>query len=103
MNADEFIEKMVEHSLILEELFLLHHQYNSYNYMTRVDIENELNQPNKLSKPTPVFVCDGKACKPCSKGECKHTFDVTHAVNFKDTGNGFYEEKSEGEQHDQTY
>mgnify|MGYP003595022048 CR=1 FL=1 len=43
-----------------------------------------------------VFLCDNTAClKPCSKSECKHTFDVSHAKNFKEVAPGKYMEMEE--------
>lgn len=29
-----------------------------------------------------AYLCDGFACPQCS-GYCKHTFDISHAKNFK--------------------
>lgn len=33
------------------------------------------------TKPSPLYLCDKRACKHCSP-ECRHTKDITHAKNF---------------------
>ena len=41
-----------------------------------------------------IYLCDRKKCgdnHDC--GECNHTFDITHAINFKYDGFGGYIEK----------
>ena len=48
-----------------------------------------------LKQPRVVYLCDGKACPECPKTECRHTFDVTHAVNFNTVCGGFYEEQTD--------
>lgn len=30
-----------------------------------------------------AYICDGLSCTDCPHEECHHTFDVEHAVNFK--------------------
>ena len=30
-----------------------------------------------------AYICDGLSCTDCPGEECHHTFDVEHAVNFK--------------------
>ncbi len=44
-----------------------------------------------------AFICDLKACIVCSFPKCKHTSDITHAVNFS-TINAKYIENSENEE-----
>lgn len=40
-----------------------------------------------------AYLCDQRACeKGCSYPLCKHTFDISHAVNFKQEF-GFYIEQ----------
>lgn len=40
-----------------------------------------------------LYVCDRLKCKNCCYPDCKHTSDITHAVNFeayKDSKNNKY-------------
>lgn len=30
-----------------------------------------------------VYICDGLACANCPNDECHHTFDIEHAINYK--------------------
>jgi len=50
----------------------------------------------KKIKKKVLFVCDKKKCVKCNlqfNGKpCMHTSDINHAVNFKNNGNGVYEE-----------
>lgn len=43
------------------------------------------------------YLCDRKACDRCSN-YCKHTSDITHAVNFEVSGLGDYLEIKRQEQ-----
>jgi len=44
--------------------------------------------------PKVIYLCDQRACDPCSHMECHHTFDIRHAVNFKNNGaNEFIEQE----------
>jgi hypothetical protein len=39
---------------------------------------------SKQTKATKiVYICDRKACNPCSGEHCHYTTDIRHAVNFK--------------------
>lgn len=40
-----------------------------------------------------LYSCDLKACDPCPHTECKHTSDISHAVNFEMVGNNHWFEK----------
>lgn len=40
-----------------------------------------------------LYSCDLKACDPCPHTECKHTSDISHAVNFERVGNNHWFEK----------
>ena len=40
-----------------------------------------------------IYLCDRKRCPECSP-LCKHTCDVTHAVNFKKDGDDYIENSS---------
>lgn len=40
-----------------------------------------------------IYLCDRKRCKECSP-LCKHTNDITHAVNFKKDGDDYFENSS---------
>lgn len=40
-----------------------------------------------------LYLCDLKACDPCPHTECKHTSDISHAVNFERVGTDAYFEK----------
>lgn len=85
MTKREYIEKLV--------LLKYDHRYGTDCF---TDAENQLiSDVIKLLEASPAFICDGYACAECSKGECKHTFDLTHAVNFKNVGGDFYEEQGE--------
>jgi predicted house-cleaning noncanonical NTP pyrophosphatase (MazG superfamily) len=42
-------------------------------------------------KPTEIlYICDRKKCKDCCYPICKHTTDISHAVNFKTCKDGAY-------------
>lgn len=43
-----------------------------------------------------LYLCDRRACENCSYPRCKHTSDVTHALNFECMF-GAYIEKCEEE------
>ena len=40
-----------------------------------------------------MYLCDGKTCSKCDNSECHHTYDISHAKNFKYVGDGKYIEK----------
>lgn len=40
-----------------------------------------------------LYLCDLKACYSCPHTECKHTSDISHAVNFERLGNNHWFEK----------
>ncbi len=40
-----------------------------------------------------LYSCDLKACDSCPHTECKHTSDISHAVNFERLGNNHWFEK----------
>lgn len=40
-----------------------------------------------------AYLCDRRACKRCSYPLCRHTLDITHAVNFTQTSVGVWCEK----------
>ena len=40
-----------------------------------------------------AYLCDEKKCDNCSYPDCKYTFDIKHAKNFKKGKNGVYEEQ----------
>lgn len=42
-----------------------------------------------------IYICDHKACDKCSYPQCKHTQDVTHAVNFEKFAEDSYYEKEQ--------
>lgn len=55
------------------------------------DIESKeciLNNSVKIS-----YICDRQKCELCSYPECKRTTDINHAVNFKNYGDLYLEEK----------
>lgn len=37
---------------------------------------------NEPKPPKVAYLCDRLACSDCSYPECKHTTDISHAVNF---------------------
>lgn len=80
---------------IIDKLETLRYNHTHCSFDDFTDEEDELiKQTIKLLEASPVFICDGYACAECSKGECKHTIDLSHAVNFEDRFNtGKYEEK----------
>lgn len=45
-----------------------------------------------LAHPKALFECDRRACETCSM-ECHLTSDISHAVNFRQTVGGIFEEK----------
>ena len=45
--------------------------------------------------PEAVYICDRRKCSDC-RPWCTHTFDITHAKNFKDCGGGFYQNRLRG-------
>jgi len=45
-----------------------------------------------LAKPKVLYECDRRACEIC-ECECHLTSDITHAVNFRQTPGGIFEEK----------
>lgn len=75
-------------------LFITHQNNVEYIHVGSqppVYLAKHMNIP--VEKKESAF-CDGYACAECSKGECKHTIDLTHAANFEDLFNtGKYEEK----------
>ena len=51
-------------------------------------MKNEKVVPNsegsiRLENAKIAYICDGLFCTDCPDEECHHTFDVEHAVNFK--------------------
>lgn len=42
-----------------------------------------------------IYICDRKQCERCSYPTCKHTQDVTHAVNFEKFSECSYYEKEQ--------
>lgn len=46
-----------------------------------------------LENPKITYLCDKRACNPCSNTECRHTTDITHAVNFKSVAPSKYAEQ----------
>lgn len=50
-----------------------------------------------------LYLCDLKACDPCSHTECKHTSDISHAVNFERLGNNHWFEKERPMSKDSAY
>lgn len=50
---------------------------------TAADIYNHYPLYDNAPKPPNVaYLCDRLACPDCSYPECKHTTDISHAVNF---------------------
>lgn len=45
-----------------------------------------------LAQPKVLYECDRRACETCGD-ECHLTSDIAHAVNFKQTPGGIFEEK----------
>lgn len=50
-----------------------------------------------------AYLCDGTRCKTCDPehNECRHTFDIRHAKNFKKVDPHYYEETIELMTHSQ--
>lgn len=46
------------------------------------------------------YICDREKCEKCFSG-CKHTTDITHAINFEKWFDGKYIEKNKEEQNEQ--
>ena len=44
---------------------------------------NKLRNIRRRRKAEVFYLCDRKACKVCKPGQCRHTTDVSHAVNFR--------------------
>lgn len=50
---------------------------------TTADIYNHYPFYDSTPKPPKVaYLCDRRACPDCSYPMCKHTLDISHAVNF---------------------
>ena len=47
----------------------------------------------KEDEPQVAYLCDQKYCELCENPDCKHTLDITHAVNFEKFENNKYMEK----------
>ena len=46
-------------------------------------------------KKNVLYLCDRRACNPCHNEYCRHTNDITHAVNFGMLCPGTYVEKED--------
>lgn len=46
----------------------------------------------RLAHPKVLYECDRRACETCGD-ECHLTSDISHAVNFRQTVGGIFEEK----------
>lgn len=44
---------------------------------------NKLRNAGRRRKADVLYLCDQKACKECNPGQCRHTTDINHAVNFR--------------------
>lgn len=78
---------------LIKKIEYLKTEYNDTAFDPFTDEENEaIDKVLSLFKNVSVYVCDQKACTTCPSGECHHTFDVAHAVNFECI-NGYYVEK----------
>lgn len=51
-----------------------------------------------------AYLCDRKQCENCSYPTCRHTTDISHAVNFEQCGNtNRYIEKEPEEDNDDNH
>lgn len=41
--------------------------------------------------PTIAYLCDKKQCANCT-GDCEHTLNIKHAINFKEMGGVYFEQ-----------
>lgn len=66
--------------------------------MTDIPIIEAEIEPIKFD--TVLYLCDRKACENCVYPLCKHTTDISHAVNFEKNLGGGYWEKEKRDLHD---
>ena len=60
--------------------------------------ETDLEVVLKEDEPQVAYLCDQKYCESCENPDCKHTLDITHAVNFeKIEGNKYMEKENKND------
>lgn len=53
-----------------------------------------------IEPDTALYLCDQRLCDNCNYPLCKHTTDISHAVNFEKGLGGGYWEKEKRDLHD---
>ena len=54
--------------------------------------QKEANAKDCTVAPVIAYICDRQKCGTECSEWCKHTLDIKHAKNFKNNGDGYYEE-----------
>ena len=72
---------------------------NEYGVLFPSDVEEAIDMAMEaLARPRVAFLCDGRKCgNECSE-ICFRTTDVSHAINFVRSGDGYFEKE---EKHDE--
>ena len=83
MDVAQFIEKMKDHQLSVNDLIDLMGEYEKFNLQESNYVTERL---QKFSRPVDkiAYVCDRTACSDCS-GDCDLTTKIEHAIHFKQT------------------
>jgi len=88
------MEEYIKKSDVLELLanmpsdIVYDHIYELKGVFIGVDMPEEKETTNEI-----VYLCDRDACDGCPNFECKHTYDISHAINFEEVEPGKYMEK----------
>ena len=88
------MEEYIKKSDVLELLanmpsdIVYDHIYELKGVFITDDVPEEKETTNEI-----VYLCDRDACDKCPNLECKHTYDISHAINFEEVEPGKYMEK----------
>lgn len=84
-RIDKVIERYCSMAYIDGDIELLDDLRKSRN-----KLQHKLDHQHELTEDV-IFLCDGKQCEVCHVNECRHTTDITHAMNFKKSGDAYWE------------